>query len=333
MRYFLKENLLFAILPLVIILSFDVTLRMQNSLYKEKYEGAKKAKDSIEVLVLGASLTTYGVDPDEFDLYTYNVANLAQSLYFDKRITLSLLPDLTNLKYVFISISYHSFAFSSQFNRDYWSYYGNGIKYDGTNYLLANLSPTIFGYTPKVSYTMLKRKVLNRIKYGSDILDFEVQEGVNLSVPITKGFIAFEGRDTTQFNHDSYAHMSKSYHEIIDESDEKEEIIADLEDFIRILQAKKIKPILIVPPYYVEYVEYLNKPYLESNVRIIKKLVDKYNVEYWDFLHSEEFDISDFYDMEHLNRKGAVKFSSMLNDSINKLEKESKLANRSYSTR
>ena len=328
MREFIKENLLFLILPLVIILIFDVSLRMQNSLYKEKYEGFKKEKDSIEILILGTSLSTYGIDPEEFDLYAYNLSNLAQSIYFDKRITLSLLPELTKLKYVFISIGYHSFAFSSQFNRDFWSYYGNGIKYEGTNYLLADLSPTVFGYTPKVSYALLKRRIINRIKYGKDIIDFDVQEGVDLYKPVIKGYIALKGTDSTKFNKEEYSFVSNSYYEIIDESDEKDEIIADLEDFIKILQAKGITPILITLPTYRKYNEYLNKEYINENIKESERIAQKYNIRYWDFLNSERFIKSDFYDVEHLNREGAAKFSRMLNDSINKIETESVLVDK-----
>ena len=312
--------LLFLIFPLAIILFSDFTLRMQNSLYKEKYEGAKRAKDSIEVLILGTSHATYGIDPEEFDLYAYNVANLAQSIYFDKRITLSLLPDLPKLKYVLISIDYHSLAFSSQFNRDFWSYYGNGIKYKDSNYVFANLSPTLFGYTPKVAYAMLKKRFMNRWKYGKDAINFEVQHGVNLYKPAVKGFVAFEGRDTANFTPESFLNLSNSYTEIVDNSDEKEEILADLEHFIQTLQAKGITPILITPPTYSEYNEYLNKSYIEGNVEASEQIAYKYEIEYWDFLDSDKFSIDEFYDMEHLNRKGAAKFSAMINDSINGLK-------------
>lgn len=328
MRNFLSKIALFIALPLFIILLSDFTLRKQNTLYKEKYEGAKKAKDSIEILILGTSQATYGVDPEAFDLYAYNLANLAQSIYFDKRITLSLLPDLPKLKYVFISIGYHSLAFSSQFNRDFWSYYGNGIKYKNTNYFFANLSPTLFGYTPKVAYAMHKKRIMNRWKYGKDIIDFEVQDDVDLFKPAVKGFIAFEGRDTGNFNPDAYAFLSNNYTEIIDESDEKEEILADLEDFIEILIAEGVTPIIMVLPTYSEYNKYLNKTYVDGNVEASKRIADKYEIEYWDFSDSDKFDIDDFHDMDHLNREGALKFSAMLNDSITKLKSTHYIAKR-----
>ena len=174
---------------------------------------------------------------------------------------------------------------------------------------------------------MLKRRIKNRIKYGKDILDFEAQDGVDLYKPAVKGFITFEGRDTTKFNNEAYDFTSNSYVEIIEESKEKHAILADLEDFIQILKAKGITPILITLPNYTEYVEYLNKSYIDQYVEASKKLVDKYNIEYWNFLDSDKFTINDFYDMEHLNRKGAFKFSTMLNDSIRKREKESMFIN------
>ena len=324
MQEFLKKNIWFLLLPLLIVLTSDISLRMLNTLYKEKYKGAKEVADSIQILALGTSHANYAIDPQQFDLYTYNIANLAQSIYFDKRITLSLLPDMKRLKYVFISIDYHSLAFSSQFKRDFWSYYGNGVKYKETKYFLANLSPTLFGYTPKVSYAMLKRRLINRWKYGKEVIDFEVQNGVNLYKPPVKGFIAFEGRDTVNFNPDAFDFLSNSYTEIIDESDEKKEILADLEDFVDTLITHGVTPILLTSPTYTVYNTYLNQSYVNENIESSKRIAQKYNIDYWNFLDSDLFTIDDFYDMEHLNREGAQKFSTILNDSINKKEEKLK---------
>lgn len=319
MREFLKISFLFLLFPLTVILLSDFFLRTQNTLHKEKYEGAKEVLDSIEVLILGTSHAHYGVDPEVFDLYAYNLANLGQSIYFDKRITLSLLPEMKKLKYVFIGIGYHSFAFSSQFNKDYWSYYGNGIKYKDTSYFPAILSPTLFGYTPRVAFAMIKHRFSNLRKYGPDILDFEVQNGVDLYKPAIKGFAPFEGRDTFNFNHEAYVVSSTWYTEVIDQSNEKEEIVEDLEDFIEILLTEGITPILFTPPTYTEYNKYLNSSYIKSNKKTSRATANKYGIEYWDFFNSDTFKLEDYYDMEHLNRKGALKFTSMLNDSIHKI--------------
>jgi hypothetical protein len=313
-KKFIYHVLLFLLLPTIIILFSDTFLRNQNSLYKEKYEGALRCKDSIEIIILGNSHANYGVDPNAFDLFAYNLANAAQSIYFDKRITISLLPYFKKLKYVFISVDYHSLYFSSQgSHEDIWSYYGNGIKYKKSNYFLANISPTLFGYTPRVSWSLFKKKIVNNLKYGTDIIDFDVENGINLKGSIAKGFISFEGNNNSGFTIEKYKHKAYGFNELIEASNEKDEILADLKDFLEVLIRNNITPILFTSPTYQEYNKYLDKSVINNNIKEIKKICEKYNIEYLDFMNSNTFEKNDFYNADHLNKKGAKKLSKILN--------------------
>jgi hypothetical protein len=321
-KKFIYHVLLFLLLPAIIIFSSDTFLRNQNSLYKEKYKGALKYKDSIEIIILGNSHANYGVDPNAFDLFAYNLANAAQSIYFDKRITLSLIPYLKKLKYVFISVDYHSLYFSSQGSReDIWSYYGNGIKYKKANYLLANISPTLFGYTPRVSWSLFKKKIVNNLKYGTDIIDFDVENGVNVKDSIVKGFISFEGNNGSAFIIDKYKHKAYGFNELIEASNEKDEVLADLKDFLEILIENKITPILFTSPTYQEYNKYLDKSVINNNIKEIKNICEKYNLAYLDFMNSNIFEKNDFYNADHLNKKGANKLAKILNNWVIHSEK------------
>lgn len=321
MNKFIYNILIFLAIPVcLIILPLDIFLRNQNSIYKEKYSGALKQKDSIQVLVLGNSHASCGVDPKAFDLVTYNMANLYQSLYFDKRIALSLLPHLMRAKYVLISVDYHSFYYSSQKGRDKWSYYGNGIKYKNSSYVLANISPTLFGYTPKVASILFINRIKNKFTYGNNIIDFDVEAGVNLNDSIVNGFISFGGNNKSLFSPKKYQEKAKTYNDQVSSSKEKEEILADLKGFIDTLSAYNITPILFTSPSYREYNQYLLKPILDDNRKIIDDIAKRYNLQYWDFMNSDMFEKGDFYNADHLNKAGAYKFGRMLNDSINKLE-------------
>ena len=123
----------------------DLYLGNMNSLYKEKAEGLKKDAHEIEILILGNSHATYGVNPDYFTDYAFNIANVGQSIFFDKALTLQNIGVLEELKYVLISLDYHSLYFSSQRGeRNIWSYYGNGIKHPSENYYKADISPFLF---------------------------------------------------------------------------------------------------------------------------------------------------------------------------------------------
>ena len=319
MRKFIWKVVQFILLPLIIIFTFDIILRSQNSLYKEKYVGAMACNDSIEVLILGNSHANYGVDPGAFDMYAYNLANVQQSIYFDKRITLSLLPYCKNVKYVLISIDYHSLYFSSQQMRNIWSYYGNGIKYKDSNFLLADISPFLFGYTPKVSVSILKKKVLNRLIYGKNILDFDVENGVNLKDSLVKGFISYENFDSKSFTEEMYQSRANSLKPKNPKFGEKKEVYEDLVDFIENLLELDITPIFFTTPTYKEYNKYLDTIIIYDNLKDIEILCKNGGLTYWDFMESSEFEKDNFYNGDHLNKSGAYKFAKILNDSLLKL--------------
>jgi hypothetical protein len=227
------------------------------------------------------------------------------------------MPYLKKLKYVFISVDYHSLYFSSQgIHEDIWSYYGHGIRYKKSDYLLANISPTLFGYTPRVSWSLFKKKIVNNLKYGTDIIDFDVEKGINVKDSIVKGFISFEGSKSSAFNVEKYKHEAYGYNKLIKASNEKDEILKDLKDFLEVLTKNNITPILFTSPTYQEYNKYLDYSVININIKEIKKICEKYNIEYLDFMNSNTFEKNDFYNADHLNKKGARKLARLLNHFI-----------------
>jgi hypothetical protein len=324
MNNFLKKLWVFLILPFLIIFISDVYLRNKSSLYKEKFNGARNEAEKIEVLILGNSHANYGVDPMAFDDYAYNIANVNQSFYFDKRITLKLLDELENLKYVLISADYHSLYFSDQGLRNFWAYQGHGIKYKDDGFFLKRLSPTLFGYPPKVILSYLKRDFKNIFFYDNKGVDYPVQKGVNILDTLSQGFIGFKGTDLNSFNEDQYKARASTFNNKILNSDNDEhiEIQNDLKDLIEKLKQLNIVPILYSTPTYSEYNEYLDSVSVNKGTETYKKLASEYNIPYWDFMKSDLFNMEYFYDEDHLNKRGAHKFGSILNDSIKKIAKK-----------
>jgi len=292
-----------------------------NSLHKEKLKGLLTYKDSIQILILGNSHANYGVDPTQFDNYAYNLANLNQSIYFDKRLTMRYLDSLSNLRYVFINVDHHSLYTSSQGLWDIWSYYGNGIIYKDRMYLLEDVSPFLFGFKPKVSISLLKTSICNYLQYKNyKILNFKVEKGINVRDSLIKGFVTFEGTNDQLFSESHYINRANYFSELISLSDEYQEVKNDLEDFIKILLSRGIKPILFSVPQYYEYRKFIDRDNLykyNSDISVISK---KYNIEFWDYSGDSSFIKSDFYDCDHLNKTGAVKFSRILNLRLVKIE-------------
>lgn len=319
MVLFLKRLFVFLVLPIIIIIITDGYLRNKNSLYKEKLQGSIENKEKIEIIILGNSHANYGVDPKAFNKYAYNLANVNQSIYFDKRILLSHLHEFKNLKYVLISADYHSLYFSSQGIRDVWSYYDTGIRYKNKNYLLEDISPSLFGYTPKIILSLFKRDIINQLSTENMVVDFPVQKGVNLKDSIKNGFIGFEGKDVVSFNESNFQERAKTFNRKVEGSKEKLEIEEDLNDLIQILINKDIIPVLFTTPTFEGYNKYLNTDFVNLNQSDFDRISRKHNIPYWGFMDSELFKPEDFYNGDHLNKKGAFKFGEILNDSINNL--------------
>jgi len=194
MKKFIIGVFLFSSIPIFLILLSDYYLvRKDPFFYKRKYEDAIEQSDSIKIIALGNSHALNAINPKAFNLYTYNLANANQSLYFDKRLTLALLDRMENLSFVLISIDFHSLYFSSQGVRDVWSYYGNGIKYKAKSYFYERISPTLFGYPPKVVLFIIKE----------DLLKSNTQESQYF-----RGYEPLEGSDFNRFNPVSYTHLT-----------------------------------------------------------------------------------------------------------------------------
>ena len=310
MKHFIKQLMLFLSLPVVFILLSDAWLRHASSLYKQKINGLQQDKDSIEVLILGNSHATYGVDPKQFSLFTYNLANSGQTFYFDKRLTLSYINRLRHLRFVFISADYHSLYSTTQGERDKWLYYASGLKYKDRSYFLENISPFLFGYGPKLSFSLmrreLKKKLTKRHKKDADILMY-------------KGYLPMIEKVST-FDQKAYKKRAKTTTNMILKSVEKNEIIEDLDEFIIFLKSRNITPILFAAPTFKDYNVFLDSHIIQQNEADIHLLCKKYRVEYWNYSADSSFKKQDFFNCDHLNTIGAVKFSNMLNDRLNHLK-------------
>jgi hypothetical protein len=212
------------VLPLVLLfLGVEWYLRTIETTYTEKDN--QLLHSNPEILILGNSHAAYDVDPNCFDRDAFNAANVEQSLYFDKRITLKHLPHLKNLKFVFISIDYHSLWFSSQRGRDLWSYLGNGIQYKQSLSLSEKYSH-FMALKAKMSWEFFKRNESGRYDV---IKAVDVEYGVDVKKPIDKGWFYYVGQQTL----DSASIKERAHHFalVFDRPYEKDSVVADVEDF------------------------------------------------------------------------------------------------------
>jgi hypothetical protein len=155
MKNFILKLLLFLSPFIVVIPIWEHGLNKVSNSYSKKRQQLESVLPTAEVLVLGTSHALYGINPEYFSLKGYNAANVSQSLFYDKAITLKYLDKLTSLKFVLIDISYFSLWYQvndgTEYWRDYFYYQFWDIKYPELKWYNVNLYSKIMLYTPQLA--------------------------------------------------------------------------------------------------------------------------------------------------------------------------------------
>jgi hypothetical protein len=309
MRLLLTRCLLFAC-PILLALGLtEFFLRQAPTSYKIK--NAQLAADAcnVQLLIVGNSHAAYGLDPRRFSLNAFNAASVNQSLYFDKRITLKYLDQLNNLKYVLISVDFHSLYFSDEGPRTTWSYYGYGINYKDSLPVAARYC-YLYGYSAKLAVEFMKRSFER--KYAL-IRSLDADYDLDLDHPYVKGYIGKVGGP--YLAEKDNRERAGFFNEIVSSSKERESVIADLEGFIDTLKQRNITPILITLPCFGPFEEFLDKKVLETNKNDIRAICDRWHLPYWDYF-TMALDRDCFYNADHLNEKGAAILTMDVNRKI-----------------
>lgn len=303
MRKFLLK--LFYFSPIVLFLLYmEYNLGLIQNSYSYKRTCLETQLDSIKVLALGSSQTAFGINPRYFSEKGFNLANISQTLFYDTRLTLKYVDRMPKLKKVIITVSYFSFGEQlydgNEVWRDYsYSQFWNIDFPEMNNYDLAKYSKT-FLYTPKMSFLFFMK---------------------NFNVNLIEGYQAngYIWRDTTLNNlnisNQSGAQRVRA-HDITYKENRFLENKNDLELLVCELKKRNIIPVIITPPVYSTYYNYVDKPKLNRTTEAINSICNTYQCKYFNYFTDSRFSKLDFYDNDHLNFIGAEKFSKIINAEI-----------------
>jgi hypothetical protein len=306
MKLFITRLLVF-IFPLVLVLLvWELFLRGIETSYKIRNEQLVASAGEVELLILGNSHESCGLDTRQFSLYAFNLAQVGQSLYFDKRIALNYIDRLKKLKYVLIGVDFHSLYFSDEGIRDLWSYYGYGVD-------CKNNLPALWKYSYLAGYKVgMTKEFMGRFldKRYRLIKALDLEPGMYFDEPLVKGFVPLMNRTDLQARY--CKERADDFNRIVHQSQERGDIISDLEDFVNTLKKRNITPILLTMPCYGPYRELLDPRVREQNKTDIQGISDKFHIPWWDYFQLP-LSADCFANCDHLNARGAAIFSGVVN--------------------
>lgn len=265
---------------------------------------------NFDTILTGMSYAKYGIDIDALNRKTLNIALNSQDIYFDYLIMKYLLKNYPGkqIKYAIIGLAYFSFEFdllkSSEkhlasrylplkeeikINREKFGEFSRIIKEINND-----------GFFDKYSFLSKLSNELFVFNYSNLIEKFESEnENNKMNIKDKREKLAKR-------------HSNKNYSNTVSEN----KMI--LENLLELLASKSISPIVVVHPQHISYRKYFSKQMIDQFEIIISELQQHYNFRYVNLFDSMEFDEEDFFDVHHLNKKGAGKVSCILNENLNR---------------
>jgi hypothetical protein len=303
-KSFIIKGLVF-ILPVFLILgNIEYKLHGIPNGYNKKRAALERQLDSLEVLVLGSSQTLHGVNPAYFSLKGFNVANNSQSLYYDTQIALKYLDRMKSLKCVVVSMSY--FCLWNQLEdlpedwRDSFYFYFWDIRYPGLKMMNAKNYSLIMLYGTQ-----------NALQYTAEGFHEDLAKDMN-----PNGWIKIDTIPNNPQISDLSGKKRVEFHDKIRHEKRFAENITLLENFITECKKRHVDVAFITPPVYETYYKYANPEVIKKNNDAINALCSNYGCRYFDYFSDRSFTLNEFNDNDHLNYKGAEKFSRIINHDV-----------------
>jgi hypothetical protein len=302
MKRFLLYVALFSAMILATLAAGEWLVRRAPNPYRTKAEAVAARGGEVETLILGSSLTYYGVIPSEYGPGTLNLANVSQLYEWDYLLLKRYAALMPRLRLVIIPVSYCSFFDPPFTEADEWWY--------ETYYQL---------YMGVKRHSWLSR-------YGSEVANFPVyagkvrnilqgREGV---VSDADGFGLGYTVEARQLNWESTGPATARRQTAPDDR----YVSYNLEYLNRLVELCRelgAEPVLVTTPWWHTYRESLEPSQRDRSKALAADVARRYGLRYLDFSADGRFVDEDFYDADHLSDRGALKFTHLLRDTIGQI--------------
>ena len=296
MKFFIKNLIIFLFPITIIAVGAEVLLRKIPNDYLYKSDYLNKNSNNLQVLILGASNSFYGIDPEYLKPKSFNAAYVSQSLDYDWRIIEKYDKKFNNLKFIILPIDYVTFSYRLKTGAESWRVKNYNIYYDIsdenniTDYSEVLGNKLVTNLYRVINYYLYHKPAMTSSALGWGT-EYKYKNRKNL---LLTGITAAKSH-TVEKNI-----FSKEFKENVEV----------LKSIIFYARERNIKVLLYTSPEYKSYVQNLNKNQLDTTIGAASFLAKKYkNVFYYNLLTDKSFDEMDFYDGDHLNEIGAKKLT------------------------
>lgn len=303
MKKFLLKIVCFCMILLILIGILNLHyINTRPPDYLDKYNNIKT---EIEIANVGSSHGLWGFCYEKLEEH-YNCFNFAmesQSLSYDYQLLEQYKEHLENGGILFVTLSYFSFFWDEEKQSDFEAKNTRYYRILKSEYIknYSFMNDICYHYFPVLGSQEGILKILTRKSQGKNI-GLENWERTAEELDVWKNAAAAVERHITS-NRNSAGELMRNPNEV-----------AALYKIINLCEEKNLRVILITTPYLQEYNEQVPADCLENFHAIIREIQRETSVEYYNYANDIRFtdDYQLFMNSDHLNKKGAMKFTSIL---------------------
>ncbi len=301
MKLFLKKVIIF-LTPIILVWGgVDFFYQVIESNYSYKHRRVQESYSEIETLVLGDSHAFFGLDPKYLDSKAFNLSNISQSLYFDQLLIEKHIDSIPNLKNIIITIGYYSLSQKKNVKEDIWRKY---FYYHQMDLEIPFISPFDIR-----KYSLASNR---RFCKSVDLIKKYIKEGSIVGCDANGWGNYYDKKASEVSLEEESRRTAKKHEDFLLDFGENLDRLQTIIDYCKKIDCNVY---LIEMPVYQSYLDNLNPEKLQKIEESCNKLVlENDNVTYINLRRDNNLEVSDLYDPDHLNHKGAKKYTLIINE-------------------
>ncbi|WP_027204147.1 hypothetical protein [Butyrivibrio fibrisolvens] len=299
-----------------------INVNYVNALYrliKQNYDYIYlKSRNYIEAntLIVGSSYAAKGIDVHSFSEGTINLCCSSQDLYYDQKLIEQYIGEHKNKEYIIILIVGYYDAF-----RDLLLESNEGVE------LIKKI------YWPLTGCIRNSMPIMEEYDFFSEIKEFDIENRKEL-MDDALGIIAKRSNYYNDYNVRSSSVFSYkglpwwntpisvrektgrnraiAHNKCLEHQESLCKNVQLIDDFLSFINDSNAKLWVVVPPFSKYYSENLDLDMIRISNEIWASKCELFRAKYIDFNKWSLFEEGDFLDMDHLNNRGALRFSRCL---------------------
>ncbi|MGG1616002.1 hypothetical protein ACIFQM_11005 [Paenibacillus sp. NRS-1782] len=280
----------------------------------------KENTDS-EILAAGSSYSMFGLSERSFDKSVLNLSLASQDLYYSRKIVKEALKYSRNIKYCIIGMSYYSFHYDlsrskkeavNRINKVYYPIFKDSHHFE----VKESVTSSEMNFDNNLSF--LYHIIFNKIKLDQTIIDAVIvhdsyfNNNINRELFSLLGNIRLEDMDLSQ-KVAVGQQRAEQHNQLLVHNETVKENTNVLKNLINYLNEERITPVVVAFPATEYYQNFFDPEFKAVFYEVMNSLANTHIFKLVDLFDSDDFVESDFLDMDHLNEKGAIKVTNMLN--------------------